>query len=170
MDYKQLVQEKTDLSEMIMAEIGILLGINTSSFQDKEERPFFQSQQICYLISPQKIKAYRIGSEIESLPDLPIPEGQYFLKLRTEGGFHNRYKEKFSEFHKGMLQLSNVRGTSMVFTNVLIHVGNTDDDSAGCILVGNSTSENLTKDGFIGQSTTAYKRIYKKIYSALNNG
>ena len=130
--------------------LGVMFLVNDNNYKEF----------LCYTLEDQKqtVKVYG---------ETRIPEGQYFLKLRTEGGFHNRYKEKFSEFHKGMLQLSNVRGNGMVFTNVLIHVGNTDDDSAGCLLVGNSTSENLTKDGFIGQSTTAYKRVYKKIYNAL---
>ncbi len=95
-----------------------------------------------------------------------IPEGEYQVKLRTYGGFHERYKKKFPEMHKGMLHLQNVPG----FQHVLIHVGNNDDDTAGCILVGNSAEQNITKNGFIGSSVDAYKRIYPPIAQALERG
>ena len=31
-----------------------------------------------------------------------IPEGTYDIKLRTTGGFHSRYANKFGDWHKGM--------------------------------------------------------------------
>ena len=46
------------------------------------------------------------------------------------------------------------------FTHILLHCGNTDDDTDGCLLVGNVVSQNITKNGFLGQSTDCYKRIY----------
>jgi hypothetical protein len=95
-----------------------------------------------------------------------IPAGTYDIQLKLWGGFHERYSTKFPLTHKGMLHLQDVPG----FEDVLIHIGNKDDDSAGCILVGNSADENLLDDGFIGQSTAAYKRIYPDIASALSFG
>jgi hypothetical protein len=90
-----------------------------------------------------------------------IPEGIYGLDLRTVGGFHGRYGERFGDEHKGMLWLQDVPG----FEHVLIHIGNDDDDTAGCILVGD-TSER----GFIGQSTVCYQRIYPPIADAILAG
>lgn len=96
-----------------------------------------------------------------------IPDGKYKIKLRTKGGFHERYTNKYgSEFHKGMLHLQDVPN----FEHVLIHTGNDDDDTAGCILVGNQTRENVTNDGFIGDSVSAYKRIYPAIRDAILQG
>ena len=38
-----------------------------------------------------------------------IPAGIYDLKLRTEGGYHNRFLKKFGPaFHKGMIWVQNV--------------------------------------------------------------
>ena len=94
-----------------------------------------------------------------------IPNGRRKVELRTEGGFHERYLKKFgSEFHKGMLWIKDVPG----FEYVLIHIGNDDDDTAGCLLVG--MSNNADKKGFIGGSVEAYKKIYPIIRDAILKG
>lgn len=106
---------------------------------------------------------------IKEYGETRIPAGTYDLELRTEGGFHNRYLKKFgSDFHKGMIELQDVPK----FTYVLIHIGNDDDDSAGCILTGNTANNNLIegKKGFIGDSTGAYREIYPIIRDELLNG
>jgi len=96
-----------------------------------------------------------------------IPSGTYPITLRTEGGFNQRYTEKFgSTFNKGMLWVRNVPG----FEYILIHIGNDDDDTEGCLLVGDSQNQNITRSGFIGSSTDAYKRIYPPIADTLVNG
>ena len=93
-----------------------------------------------------------------------IPDGRYKVELRKEGGFHNRYLAKFgADFHKGMLWVRNVPG----FEYILIHIGNTDDDTAGCLLLGERAE---AYKGFIGGSTTAYKKAYKKIVEKLLAG
>ena len=85
-----------------------------------------------------------------------IPEGTYDVKLRTVGGFHTRYLDKFgADFHKGMLHVQDVPG----FEYILIHTGNTDENTMGCLLVADSSRQNITKDGFIGDSVDAYKAI-----------
>ena len=95
-----------------------------------------------------------------------IPEGTYEIKLRTEGGFHQRYSAKFPTFHKGMLHLQDVPG----FEYVLIHIGNTDDDTAGCLLVGEDAVGNQRTEGKILKSTSAYKRVYGHVAAALAAG
>ena len=95
-----------------------------------------------------------------------IPNGTYKLSLRKEGGYHAKYSKRFSDFHIGMIHLIDVPG----FEYILIHCGNTDEHTAGCLLVGDSQENNqLNKDGFIGKSTQAYKRIYPKIAEELLN-
>jgi pheromone shutdown protein TraB len=56
------------------------------------------------------------------------------------------------------------------FEYILIHCGNTDEHTAGCLLVGDSQENNqINENGFIGKSTQAYKRIYPRIAEALVN-
>jgi hypothetical protein len=95
-----------------------------------------------------------------------IPRGTYEVKLRTEGGHNARYLEKFgAEFHKGMLHVINVPN----FKWILIHIGNTDDDTAGCLLVGDQPNK-FGQKGFISGSTSAYKRIYPIVAKAIESG
>lgn len=96
-----------------------------------------------------------------------IPEGTYKVELRTEGTHHRRFLEKFGEvWHKGMLHVKDVPD----FKWILIHIGNDDDDTDGCLLVADTSTENITRDGKIYSSTTAYKRIYPIIRDALLSG
>ena len=96
--------------------------------------------------------------------DTRIPAGNYPVSVRTVGGFDGRYSTKFPEFHQGMLHVENVDG----FDYILIHIGNTDKDTAGCLLVGKgaNTGEELT----ISNSTGAYKDLYKKVIAAAQGG
>lgn len=90
-----------------------------------------------------------------------VPAGRYPIKFRKEGGFHQKYQKLFPQMHKGMLQLMNVPD----FEYILIHIGNTEDDTAGCLLVG---LEALYVDtATIGQSKNAYLKIYPVIANAL---
>lgn len=97
-----------------------------------------------------------------------IPLGEYEIKLRTVGGFHAKYTDRYgAAFHKGMLELQDVPN----FQYILIHTGNTDQHTAGCLLVG-ETQQDLDKgkDGFIGGSGDAYKKMYPKVLKCLLSG
>ena len=96
-----------------------------------------------------------------------VPAGTQNLSLRTVGGFHSRYQKKFPTFHIGMIHVDDVPN----FQYILLHIGNTDENTAGCLLVGDTQSSNLADpNGFIGASTNAYKRIYKPIANAIHQG
>ena len=93
-----------------------------------------------------------------------IPEGEYCLGFRTEGGFDAKYAHRFADMHMGMLEVCDVPN----FKYILIHCGNTDEDTAGCLLLGDTQeNNNIKENGFIGKSTHAYYRVYQEIAEAL---
>lgn len=110
---------------------------------------------LCYTLEDE----YR---EEKVMHETRIPAGTYKITLRTVGGFHGRYEKKYGSMHKGMLWVRDVPG----FEYILIHTGNTDEHTSGCLLVGNSSDYK----GFVGSSVNAYKRVYPSIAAALESG
>ena len=99
--------------------------------------------------------------EVKVMNETRIPFGRYEIKLRNEGGMNERYSKKFG-YHKGMLHLQNVDNFEWVY----IHIGNYEDQTSGCILVG----ESANSCGTISQSTSAYYRVYMACMKAFENG
>ena len=115
---------------------------------------------LCYTLEDE-FREEKVSAETR------IPEGTYDIKLRTTGGFNSRYLNKFgADWHRGMLHVQNVEG----FEYILIHTGNTDEHTMGCLLVADTSQQNITKDGFIGASVDAYKRIYPSLAKWLELG
>ena len=93
-----------------------------------------------------------------------IPEGTYDIKFRTVGGFHEKYKKRYGNDHYGMLHLQDVPN----FTYILIHAGNTDEHTSGCLIVGETQQDlDISDDGFIGHSGKAYLKLYNKVAKQL---
>ena len=108
-------------------------------FDVTNERKF-----LCYTLEDESRKEKVYGETC-------IPEGEYCINFRAEGGYHAKYSKRFAD--------------------ILIHCGNTDEDTAGCLLVGDTQeNNNIKKNGFIGRSTAAYTRIYPDIADALSRG
>jgi len=141
-----------------------LIVLRFSSQEDSTSGLLFLEDEfglnfLCYTLEDES-RVLKVKGETR------VPQGTYKIKLRTEGGFNERYKKRFSSLHKGMLHVTNVPG----FEYILIHTGNTDEHTSGCLLVGDSQENNvIIKDGFIGKSTNAYKRIYQDISRAIIN-
>ena len=91
-----------------------------------------------------------------------IPSGNYKIGLRTHGGHHQKYSTRFAGIHKGMLQIFDVPG----FTDILIHCGNNDEHTSGCLLLGSAPTKGFT----ITESTEAYKRFYPMVLAAIEKG
>ena len=109
-----------------------------------------KAEFICFGLEDQK--------QLKKVPgETRIPMGDYRVKARCHGGMHERYAKKF-KFHQGMLEIADVPG----FTDVLIHIGNTGDDTAGCLLVGRGA---YTQKGAMSlqNSTSAYIEFYQKV-------
>ena len=115
---------------------------------------------LCYTLEDE----YR---EEKVMSETRIPQGVYNIKLRKEGGYNKKYSKRFSDIHRGMLHITDVPG----FEWILIHCGNTDEHTGGCLLLGDSQENNaIRKDGYIGHSTQAYKRVYPPIAKSLEKG
>jgi hypothetical protein len=118
----------------------------------------------CWTLEDQ----YRAGPKVTG--ETRIPAGACQVRFRTEGGFHAQYAETYGakfgpDWHKGMLHVTNVPG----FDDILIHVGNSHDDTAGCLLVGHPHSR---VNGYhdIGSSRPAYEALYPRVRQALLAG
>ncbi|EMC2120145.1 hypothetical protein VB496_001906, partial [Campylobacter jejuni] len=92
---------------------------------------------------------------LESGKDLRIPEGNYNLKRHSPSRFENTLRSITKKDDDTMINVYNDEVPSS--RAILIHWGNTDKDTQGCILLG------LTKDNnneSVGQSRQACKEFY----------
>ena len=128
---------------------GILFDITN------DERKF-----LCYTLEDESREEKVYGETC-------ILEGEYRIGFRTVGGYHAKYSKRFADIHKGMLHVLDVPG----FEYILLHCGNTDEDTAGCLLLGDTQeNNNIKENGFRGKSTAAYMRVYPPIAAALEAG
>ncbi len=97
-----------------------------------------------------------------------IPALRYKVGVRLEGGKHQKYSidPRFRGFHRGMLQIMEVPE----FNFILIHVGNDDDDTEGCLLVGEGASCRAGHPKTIQSSARAYEALYKRVISSAEAG
>lgn len=112
-----------------------------------------------------KFEAFTIEDQhrdVKVKGDTRIPNGEYKVGLRTEGTHHESYKKKFPKDHIGMLHVLDVPN----FQYILIHIGNSEADTSGCLLVGNQ----ITKEGTLVDSTGAYLSMYKKVAPKIKEG
>lgn len=120
----------------------------------------YEGLHICYILED----GYNFPKVAEKTR---IPSGRYRLGLRTEGGHDTKYKKMFPDFHKGMIELKDVPG----FKYILIHIGNSTKDTAGCLLTGKKYFFNTkTKEYELHLSTVAYITAYKKIIELMKQG
>ncbi|HED6769369.1 TPA: hypothetical protein R5082_000855 [Campylobacter jejuni] len=99
---------------------------------------------------------------LESGKNLRIPAGVYDLKRHINSSFNDKGKKEVA----GVIVLKEDDSVVNIYNNdvdfdrhILIHWGNTDKDTKGCILLG------LTKsDESVGQSRQACKEFYDLVY------
>lgn len=123
-------------------------------------------------IAPSKADfcAYTLEDEYRAdkvAGDTRIPADVYAIDLRREvTPLTTKYRARFPEWFVWHIEVLDVPG----FENVYLHVGNSEKDTAGCILLGDSAVSNRNADGFIGNSTQAFKRWYRKTHAHLAAG
>ena len=92
--------------------------------------------------------------------DVAIPAGTYNIDMDTVSPKYSK-REKYKSIDGKLPRLEDVPG----FEGILIHCGNTHEDSKGCILVG----KNKLK-GRVCKSTTTFFNLYKILQDAKNKG
>lgn len=121
---------------------------------------FINSLFHCYTLEDEK-------REVKVAGETRIPSGRYEVIYRVSEdstktiGYRNKYY--WFKYHLMLKDVPN-------FTYVYLHVGNTDDDTDGCILVGNNANNNNLIDGNIGDSGKAFEKFYKAVSRALDSG
>lgn len=90
-----------------------------------------------------------------------IPTGCYGVIMNVVSNKYSK-KEYYKRFCGGKLpRLVNVKG----FDGILWHKGNTEEDSAGCLILGYNTVK-----GKVTNSQGAFEKLYKILLTASNKG
>lgn len=96
-----------------------------------------------------------------------IPANTYRLGLNYWGAMNTNYKKRFPDLHQGMVEIRDIPNFSMVY----IHIGNTHQDTAGCLLVGTYFHHNKGLDEYeVYQSEVAYKALYATLVQQVMTG
>jgi hypothetical protein len=126
---------------------------------------------VCGSVEDQEQKGDKIKHESR------VSNGVYKLALREEGGFHSKYKKRYDSkhgegWHKGMLCVYTDKNWVLrcpdgkVFQYILVHTGNTDDHTSGCLLP-NYVLDFLNDKG--SRSGDAYEKIYPILRDSILN-
>lgn len=113
----------------------------------------------CYTMEDE-FRAVKVAKETR------IPAGFYELGIRQEDTPKTlQYRAKYPWFkkHIEILKVPN-------FVGVYIHIGNYDEDTDGCVLLGDTANNNNIGTGEVGLSTNAFKRFYSEVFELLENG
>lgn len=131
------------------------------------ESKSFGGSTLGILFIDGKFECYTLEDEAREVKvpgETRIPAGTYSIKLRSWGGLHEKYKTRFPDMHKGMLKIENVPG----FTDIMIHCGATEKDTAGCLVVGDGVNNNQVAPALLTFSSVAYARLYPAVIEAID--
>lgn len=138
------------------------------------------------LLLNNKLDGFTVEDEIRKVKvhgETAIPKGIYKLGIRQSPKFSSSFlysdlnnkliefkdKSKYPEIldwrNHDLIWVQNVPD----FEYVLIHWGNTDDDTEGCLIVGSKIGIIKGQEGVIN-SRVYYKSLYPKIYNLIKQG
>lgn len=110
----------------------------------------------CYMLEDE-FRSKKVWGETR------IPAGTYPVRFRNVGSINEKYKQhrdsRIRKAHRGMLEICDIPN----FSGVMFHIGNDDDDTAGCPLTGNIINNNQIGSGKVMESTNAYFNFYVKV-------
>ena len=104
--------------------------------------------------------------EVKQSGETRIPAGFYELKIMEyETPLTKKYQAKYPWFKKH-IEVTNIKN----FKGVYCHIGNTDEDTDGCLLFGDNADNNRIGPGSVSNSTASFKRWYEVVYEHLESG
>ena len=121
---------------------------------------FFLDGRFCSYTLEDEYRKDKIKGETR------IPAGEYLIRIREEDTpLTLKYRGKYAWFenHIEILDIPNFKG-------VYIHIGNYDENTDGCVLLGDAANNNTIGKGVISYSTNAYERFYKEVFPELKAG
>lgn len=136
---------------------------------------FIDSQFVCYTLEDKT----RTADEEHIKGKTSIPYGTYQIHFRKEGTIYESLKKHFTDIkqERGSLHIYNITGNTYPIwyktpgvqpeACVLIHTGNKNEDTEGCLLVGAKVGKDVILPG---ESSVAYRKIYPLIAAALDKG
>lgn len=114
----------------------------------------------------------KVGFIIEDEPrnvkvakETRIWAGDYELKInKQDTPLTLKYRAKYPWF-KYHIEIAGVKG----FSGIYIHVGNTEKDTDGCLLLNNKVA--IKGNEYVGEeSTVLFEQFYKAVYPVLERG
>lgn len=103
-------------------------------------------------------KVRNLSKEKKIAGKTAIPKGEYDITLDVVSPKYSQYSFYQQYANGGRLpRLLNVP----YFDGILIHAGNTEKDSAGCLIVGKNT-----KVGMVTESRETFRKLYAKMIQA----
>lgn len=104
--------------------------------------------------------------EVKVRAETRIPAGKYEIIIqRAQTPKTLSYRKRYPNWFLNHLMLKDVPG----FVGIYIHIGNGDDDSEGCILLGDNVDNNVIGHGSVSNSTQAFIRFYNELYHYLDH-
>jgi hypothetical protein len=112
---------------------------------------YINGSKSCFALEDEK-------REVKVMHETRIPAGTYEIKLQKNGEMTKKYAKEFPGIHEGMLWLQNVPNFQFIY----IHIGNTDEDTSGCVLLGKQE-----QDFKLINSTEAYLKVYVAVVNSI---
>jgi hypothetical protein len=116
----------------------------------------FDATFLCYTLEDGK-------NQVKVPKKTRIPSGRYKITFRDKGTKIRTYQKRFGLEHN-MLWIRNVPD----FEYIYLHIGNTIEDTDGCILLGSDWFYS-GKNYALVKSISSYLKVYTLISKLLNN-
>lgn len=124
--------------------------------------PSSEKATIGSLIVDGEYLCFTLEDVVREVPNIPVAQWKVQNETAIPAGTYTVIIDFSNRFQRLMPHIIGVDG----FSGVRIHYGNTDADTDGCVLVGNT---NPNPD-FIGDSRSAFAVLFAKLVTANSSG